>query len=83
MPNKGWTACFIFGVPLLFAFTSLVVWNYISSQAIGSPLSIGFMGAAILIGFIAVFKGDAFFRSRFPARLCVIAGPDDFRHTHG
>jgi hypothetical protein len=82
-PHEGWAACFIFGVPLLFAFAALLVWNYISSQTVGSPLSIGVMGAAVLIGFIAVFKGDAFFRSRFPARLCIVAAPHNPLHTHG
>jgi hypothetical protein len=83
VPNKGWTAAFIFGVPLLFAFASMLVWNYISSQTAGSPLSIGVMAAAIFIGFVAVSQGDAFFRNRFPARLHTIAAPDDVRHSHG
>jgi uncharacterized membrane protein (DUF485 family) len=83
VPNKGWTAVFIFGVPLLFAFTSMLVWNYISSRTAGSPLSIGVMAAAIFIGFVAVSQGDAFFRNRFPARIHMIAAPDDVRHSHG
>jgi|GEM_PF-2209821 Positive regulator of sigma(E), RseC/MucC. len=83
MPHTGWTAGFIFGVPLLSAFALLLVWNYISSQTIGSPLSIGATAAAMLIGLVAVFKGDAFVRNNFPAALSTIAAPDTSRHTHG
>jgi Positive regulator of sigma(E), RseC/MucC len=83
LPNKGWAAAFIFGVPLLFAFASMLVWNYISSQTAGSPLSIGAMVAAVFFGFVTVSKGDAFFRNRFPARIHLIAAPDDVRHSHG
>jgi hypothetical protein len=41
------------------------------------------MAAAIFIGFVAVSQGDAFFRNRFPARIHMIAAPDDVRHSHG
>jgi hypothetical protein len=83
MPHTGWTACFVFGAPLLLAFALLLVWNYISSQSIGSPLLICATAAAMLIGLVAVFKGDAFVRNKFPAALSTIVASGTLRHTHG
>lgn len=81
--NKVWSAGFVFGTPLLFAFATLLGWNYISFQPVGSPLSIGAMMAAIIIGFIAVFQGDGFFRNKFSAHFSTIVASDNFRNTHG
>lgn len=83
LPAPGWAEGFVFGVPLGFAFTLLLVWNFISSQTVGSPLSIAATVAAILFGFVAVLSGDAFIRNKFPAGLSIAAGSDTIRHAHG
>jgi Positive regulator of sigma(E), RseC/MucC len=89
MLNRAFAACLIFGVPIVFGFASLFVWNYFFNQTTGQIPAILCAVSAIFVGFIAVAIMDKIMRNKFPPRLCApeaaeaYEASDDIREDNG
>jgi formate hydrogenlyase subunit 3/multisubunit Na+/H+ antiporter MnhD subunit len=83
MFNRAFAACLIFGVPIVFGFASLLVWNYFFNQTAGQISAILCAVSAIFVGFIGVAIMDKIMRNKFPPRLCAPEAADDIREDNG
>ena len=84
--NRAFAACLIFGVPIVFGFASVLVWNYFFNRTAGQIPAILCAVSAIFAGFIAVAIMDKIMRNKFPPRLCApeaSEASDDIREDNG
>lgn len=67
--NESIGAAIVFGIPLLMAVTTLVIWYFVSPQTVESGGAILASGGGFIAGFFIVWLTDRSFRRRHPVEI--------------